>query len=449
MMRGHRVYRYTAAMVAVTVLVLPAVVGATTDGSAELSGPVSPEERTDVLGADFRISDRTGTGGEWLGSVVWNGSAGQYLVVWGDDRDASTRGEDILGQRVSAGGSLLGGNFLISGPGATSNEGSPAVAWNGSDEYLVVWMDMRNQSTRGWDIYGQRVSATGWRLGGDFRISGDAATSDDWYPAVAWNASAGQYLVVWGDERMSSTRGADIFGQRVSAGGSLVGGDFRISGAGATGDELTPAVVWNGTANQYLVVWDDGRSTSTRSTDIFGQRVSATGSRLGGNFRISGAVATDAEVLPAVAWSQRSNQYLVVWEDQRSYSTRGWDIYGRRVSADGARIGGDFRVSGVGATADEKSPDIAWNRSANQYVVVWYDGRNWTTRSSDIYGGVVSATGSAVGGDFQICGPAATSYEVSPAVAWNGSANQGLVVWDDGRNQATRRSDIYGRRLSG
>ena len=438
---GRRVHVVAAALTLALGLPVPALAGATT-GAA-------PEVRAGVLGDDFRISDRLGAAGEWLGDVVWDGSAGQYLVVWGDDRSASTRGEDVLGQRVLADGSQVGGNFRISSPDATSNEGAPAVAWNGSDEYLVVWSDMRNQAARGYDIYGQRVSASGARVGAEVRISGGGAVADDQWPAVAWNPAVNQYLVVWEDHRRSSTRGADVYGQRVSDDGLLVGGNLRISGAGATTDELTPAIATNGTANQYLVVWADGRNASTREDDIYGQRVSGAGARLGGNFRISGAAAAKADVDPAVAWSQRSNEYLVVWSDRRNYPTRGWDIYGRRVAADGARIGADFRVSGLLATADDKAPDLAWNRVSNQFVVVWYDARSWVGRSTDIYGRAVSASGTPAGDDFRICGPAATSYEVSPGVAWSTSANQGLAVWADGRSQATRGPDIYGRRLSG
>ena len=36
-----------------------------------------------------------------------------------------------------------------------------------------------------------------------------------------------------------------------------------------------------------------------------------------------------------------------------------------------------------------------------------------------------------------------------PDVAWNFNANQYLVVWKDGRNALSRDTDIYGRRLSG
>jgi hypothetical protein len=46
-----------------------------------------------------------------------------------------------------------------------------------------------------------------------------------------------------------------------------VGGNFRISGADAVGDDTEPMLAYNGDANQYLVVWEDGRAGFS-STEI-------------------------------------------------------------------------------------------------------------------------------------------------------------------------------------
>ena len=75
-------------------------------------------------------------------------------------------------------------------------------------------------------------------------------------------------------------------------------------------------------------------------------------------------------------------QYLVVWVDDRKSATPSFDIYGQRVSASGSRLGPDFRVSGRNATSDERDPAVAYNPDAGEYLVVWGDGRNGT---QDIY----------------------------------------------------------------
>ena len=386
---------------------------------------------------DQRISDPAATSMEWTPVVAWNGT--EYLVVWMDERNPPSRLRDIFGRRVSAAGSPIGEAFLISGSGATGNDVNPAVAWNGA-EYLVVWEDYRNASNRGGDIYGRVVQADGSRPETDFRISGAEATDDDGSPDVVWNGT--EYLVVWSDERNSS-RGADIYGRRVSAGGVPITGDFRISGPKATSSDWSAAAAWNEGDGRYLVVWSDNRDSSSRGADIYGRMVLADGARPASDFRISGPKAVLSDQNPAVAWDGAG--YLVVWQDNRNYLDREQDIYGRVVLADGSRPKADFRISGTKATHDDESPDVAWN--GTHYLVVWEDFRSSSSRGADIYGRMVLADGARPAPDFRISSTAAISSDWDPAVAWNGVSH--LVVWQDFRDSGSRGADIYGRRVGG
>jgi hypothetical protein len=147
-------------------------------------------------------------------------------------------------------------------------------------------------------------------------------------------------------------------------------------------------------------------------------------------------------------------QYLVVWNDYRNTgSGRGSDIYGKRVGADGAPNGSDFRISGLRATANEEDPVVAWSETGNLYFVVWTDKRGVggdPERGSDLYGRRLQADLSPVGGDFRVSGPKAVSWETEPALAWNAQDDQYLVVWTDFRSPAgVRDADIYGRTVNG
>ena len=319
------------------VLFLAAGAGAAGD-SARVAPHMYPEHRISGVGAIEM---------EWQPAVAWNGS--EYLVVWMDERNHSSRLRDIFGQRVSADGSPIESDFLISGPAAVANDEDPAVAWNGT-EYLVVWSDQRTPS-RGADVYGRRVSAAGVPQAADFLISGAGATATDQDPAVAWNGT--EYLVVWSDQRTPS-RGADIYGRRVSAAGSPQGSDRLICGAGAKSNDWAPAVAWNGT--EYLVVWSDSRDSADRGSDVYGRLVSAAGSPQGSDLRISGPGAVLWDQNPDVEWGDGVGQYLVVWQDNRNYLDRKQDIYGRVVLADGSRPKADFRISGTKATHDDEYP---------------------------------------------------------------------------------------------
>jgi hypothetical protein len=415
-------------------------------------GAAPPHGARAAGGPDFQVSGGSADEDDLDPAVAWNATNNQYLVVWQDARDAATRGDDIYGQRLSGTGAALGSNFRISGAWATERDWSPAVVWNQtSNEYLVAWQDDRNYAAdKGFDIYGQRISAAGVPVGSNFRVT-DLLHSGSYAPALAWNQTNNEYLVVWHDGRSYASRFNDIYGQRVSAAGVALGGNFRVSGPSALKDDLNAAVAWNQANNQYLVVWGDARGpAATRGVDIYGQRVWAGGALAGGNFRISGDSAARDDTYPAIAWGQTSGQYLVVWDDWRFSYTRRIEIYGQRVWAGGALAGGNFRISGADATHDESHPAVAWNSTNNRYLVVWYDGRNLlAARGWDIFGQKVAGGGTLVGTNFRICGPNATADEWDPAVAWDQTAGEFLVVWEDERSELTRGLDIFGQRVAG
>lgn len=409
------------------------------------SVPAGAQEASDLLGGDFRISGPSATAWDIEPAVAWNEATGEYLVVWEDTRNLATRGRDIYGQRVSAGGARVGPEIRISDAAATSDEFDPAIAWNATaDQYLVVWSDYRGGPTRGYDIYGQRVATNGSRVGSVVRISGTGATASESEPGVAWNGTAGQYLVVWEDTRNLATRSSDIYGRRIGPTGVGVGNDFRVSGVNATAGEYVPSVACNASANQCLVVWQDERNQATRGDDIYGRRVSDTGS-LSTELRVSGPNAVTYDYAPAVAASA-SSEYLVVWSDGRNVAGRHFDIWGRRVGTTGTFVGPDFRVVGPSAIGADYDPAVTWNANDSQYLVVWEDHRTFTS-NPDIWSRRVGLSGFP-GGDMKISGPGSVGGEYAPAVAWNAANDQYLIVWEDYRNSSTRQTDIYGRRMS-
>jgi hypothetical protein len=165
-----------------------------------------------LLGPSFPIA--TVPGYQESAVLVYNATEHEYLVVWQDARNGGTN-YDIYGQRVSSAGSLLGENFAICA--ASGNQVSPAPVWNATDnEYLVVWTD-----SAAFDIYAQRVAASGEMLGSNFAVS--TATNWQMNPTAAWNATLHEYLVAWADNRNDTSGGytPDLYGQRVEADGSL------------------------------------------------------------------------------------------------------------------------------------------------------------------------------------------------------------------------------------
>jgi len=306
---------------------------------------------------------------------------------------------------------LIGSDFAICDQG--DGQGRAAIAFDGTN-YLVVWQDERNASR---DIYGQRVSKAGGLVGTDFAICNQG--DDQEFPDIGFDGT--NYLVVWEDERNASR---DIYGQRVNTGGGLVGGSLAICNEGHY--QYVPAIAFDGT--NYLVVWEDYRS----GRDIYGQRVNTDGGLLGGNFGIYTGI--EGQSYPAVAFD--GTNYLVVWQDTRDGLGIDSDIYGRRVSSAGGLVGGDFAICNQADHQDFSA--IAFD--GTNYLVVWEDRRN---ESIDIYAQRVSPAGALLDGNFAICNQG--DGQGKPAIAFDGTNY--LVVWSDHRYDDDY-SDIYGQRVS-
>jgi hypothetical protein len=360
--------------------------------------------------------------------LAFNGS--QYLVAWSDARNLATTDLDIYGALVTTGAVVSPpAGFVIST--GSSGEQQPATASNGTN-YLVVWQDYRNGATTGADLYGVRVSSAGAVL--DLSaIPISTAASDQISPAVATDGT--NYLVVWEDYRNAATTGADIYGARITADGTVQDAN-GIPITTASSDQLAPAVAGSGGA--YLVVWQDGRNLANSGTDIYGSRVSRAGAVLdaGG---IPLCTANAAQYSAAVAFN--GTHFLVVWSDERNLGVTGVDIYGTRVGTAGAVLDSpNLAISQ--SPGDAVFPAVA--SAGSDFLVVWEDGRNSATTGDDIYGARVTGPG-VVSDPGGLAIAVAPDFQAAPTVAASGTNY--LVVWQDGRNSGTTGADLYGARV--
>jgi len=168
--------------------------------------------------------------------------------------------------------------------------------------------------------------------------------------------------------------------------------DFRISDMGGDGnvayDAYTPKVAYNSTDNEFLVVWygdDDTGSLVDNEFEIYGQRISDAGAEIGGDLRLSDMGATDGSVSfyaadPSVSYNASDNVYLVVWradDDTAPQVDDEYEVFFQVVAgATGAEVGPDERISDMGtdgdAASDTYDPDVAWNSTDNEFLVVWH-----------------------------------------------------------------------------
>lgn len=464
--------------------------------SPSLAG--TPANLVEIPPDDFQITT-TGPAGntdDYSGfpDVAYNATNNEYFVVF--ERDlavGSTNTEvEIAGQRINAStGALNGGPIRISDMGSDGavefDAFDPRVVWNATNnEYLVVWWgddDTGALIDEEYEIYGQRINAaTGAQVGtNDFRISQTGVDGnqlvDAFDPYAVWNATANEYLVVWDADATDAT--FEIFGQRLSATGAEIGSnDFQISDIGATtGDgAFFPTAAWNATENEYLVAWEADPGTGglgAEEVEIFGQLLDSTGTEIGpDDFRISdlgadGNTSFNA-FLPSVAWSDSANEYMVVFvgDDNTGGLVDGqFQIFGQRVSADGAPVGtNDFRISDSqpagNAAADSFDAEIVWNSTLNEYLVTW-EGEDVTgpiltglenePHFFEIYVQRLNPDGSEPEQEMIISESGDEDDPlvdaISPVVAWNSTENEYLVAWDGDDTGTDGAFEVFGQLL--
>jgi hypothetical protein len=302
-------------------------------------------------------------------------------------------------------GPAIGGGFAM----APQSQHEPAVAWNSSaSQYLVVWQDYR--SGIGWDIYGTRVSGLWGAIRDPGGIAICTATNDQGWPRVA--SDGNDWLVVWHDLRNPTF---DVYGSRVDSSGSVAS---AIAISTTSYSEMGPAVAAVGT--NYLVAWEDTRESEgspagfalVYAAIVSGNSVSLVSSGLGRLCHWDEAGDLGQRRVRVAA---STNQYLVIWDGQNWDQTYG--VYGARVSATGSvtcmnLLSRTNILAGYGGVAS----------TGNGWCVVWSD---YEETYIDVWARLIDNSGT-LQTPFEVTD---SDYESEwrPAVA--GSATNYLVVW--------------------
>lgn len=324
---------------------------------------------------------------------------GQYLAAWTDSRPAS--GAGLYGARITSGGTV-GPDFLIASSAQPASR--PAVAYDGaSDRFLVVY-ESNNV------ILGQLVNADGTLDGTSFIIASAAGTRSD--AKVAFDSTSNRYLVTWTDARTSPLQ---IYGQRVSATGGLVGGNFAIVTVAGVAQSRSQ-VAYSATANKFLVV-NTSQSSPMR---VVGRVVNPDGTFGSGVVTIGSG--TGNQVDPAVAADPVSGDFLVVWDS----AVTGFrdSILAQRVSSAGALVGGSMTVSAFNST--KEVPHLAYEPDRGTFLISWGDNRGSDT---DLYAAHMALSGTLWGSEFPVAsGPNGQS---KGEVAIDAANRRGLVLYEE------------------
>ncbi len=381
------------------------------------SGTLSLSE-TGALGDQIRVNTSTTDSQEFAG--IATRATGESVVVWETLHSGS---RDVYAQLYDADGNPVGSEFLVTAL-QSSSQYDPAVTMNDSGEFVVVWRDSRGADS---DIYARTFDATGTPLSGDILVHTITAGNDT-EPDVAMDAD-GNFVVIW---QGTDADGEGIQGQRFDLSGAKLGSQFQVNTF--TTDQQDDPSVAMADDGRFIVVWESYLQDGS-GEGVYAQLYDATGSAVGGEFRVNTATS-GSQSQPDVAMSN-DGSFVVTWQSKDADEV---GIYFQRYDASGTAIGGEVQANTAESWRQE-NPVIAMN-NAGEFVIAWQselqDGD-----SLGVYARRFDATGVAQGGEVALASatsgdqhiPAIDMHDAGFVVAWEG------VGTDDDSSVFMRRYD--------
>jgi hypothetical protein len=314
-------------------------------------------------------------------------------------------------------------------------EYEPDVAYNSTrDEYFVVWYD---DDGTAFSVMGARYTAAGVFIG-EYVIAYESNPArDNVLPSVVYDPANEQYFVVWVRDYWGDGSDHDIYGRYVPWDGPD-GGHLAFSINGAVGNQIDPRVAYGGTAQEFMVTWWNAGAAPWVSA----QRFAAGGPAQGGVITVTSDV-TQPRMYPDIAYNQARNEYIIAYQRENMGNT---DIYGVRLSASGAILGGgDF---GIAAWPDPESlPRIAASRVSNIWAVVWQS--DIPATNLDVFARLIWVDGT---GAVQMAAPiqvASTSANESyPDIAAHPESSNFLIAWEQQYSSTSGPYGIHSRVLN-
>ena len=333
-------------------------------------------------------------------------------IVW---EDSFTDGDGLGISARRLGSSLAGtfGAFRVNQVGALDQE-RPRVSMLNDGGGVFVWQGGKLGFQR---IYARFLSSSNTWASGDVLVNTFANNSQ--LDAAVATLTGGNVAVVWASvNQVSATSMQDVYLQRLSPTGQKLGSETLVNQATAF-NQRTPAIAPL-TDGRFVVVWVTEQQRFENSVDIYARFFSADGVGVGNEFLVNTgtnicanpSVAAAANGGFAVAWGQKDLEVL----------TNSWDVFARTVSSAGT--GGLVRRVNTQTYGDQFAPKIS--SVGNDYLVVWTSLGQDGSREG-VFGQHLSGDGSLAGGEFGV-NTTTASQQIQPVVTSDHSTRF-LTVW--------------------
>jgi Secretion system C-terminal sorting domain/Viral BACON domain len=315
-------------------------------------------------------------------------------------------------------------DFRVNNDGGISEQNSPRVAAYSGGKFAVAWVDKRDGTN---DIYIQHFDSLAQPIGTEVKVNDDVNSSYQFEPAISIDI-AGNAGLVWKDYRNSIyPYDPDIYLQRFSSLGTRLGGNIDLTNELPDSMKETPDISYS-SWGEGVVVWADFRN---KNWDIYGQRINASGGLVGANFKVNDDIGANSQAAPRVSASS-DGWFVVVWYDMRNSD---YDIYAQLYDSLAVKHGSNVRINTDNASARQAFPDVATD-GRGHFTVVWVDWRNGVyPANSDIYSCRLDTQAVAVTSNVRVNTDGTTRAQRDPSIAADRLGNV-AIVWSDSTSQS-------------
>jgi len=363
---------------------------------------------------DFLVNEQTSIDGSEQSSPYIDGDGkGNYVITWMDNRNGTDH--NICAQIFLNDSIPLSNNFVVNDDEGTAPQYGPAIAVDPNLNFVVTWLDRRNGFE--WDVYAQRFSNDGTPLGSNFKVNEEPGNEEQEDATVSID-SIGNFVIVWTDEKSGDW---DIYGQRYSADGTALGGNFKINDDAGYESQYWPTSMGEKNGN-FIVSWVDKRFND--DWDIYAQLFLADGTALGNNFKVNTDVGNFTQLRPDITIEENGN-FIIAWEDKRNGD---WDIYAQRYLSDGTTVGDNFKINDDTPNTNQRNTSITTDLAGN-FTVCWGDDRN---EYQDIYAQRFDYNATPLGINFLVNIDTIISYHNESKISTDEAGNF-IIIWEDHR----------------
>ena len=254
--------------------------------------------------------------------VASDGQQG-VVVMWTDQRNMATQGEDQYIQRLNNAVALWGADGVPVAASA-AHEFYSSIAADGFGGALCTW----NRENLG--IFVQRVNSAGavqWTANGQMLCN-----TVSYFPAVI-DDEAGGAIVAWNDFRSPVFDNVDMYAARYTDHGFEWGQDngYAIVDAPTRQSAQPQIPMIRNAPGAWMIAWTDSRNGPT---DIYAHQHDIDGNPLFQNDGIPVTQAPADQSNPVMV-PDGAGGALIAWEDRRNNDITSTDVYALRIRDDG------------------------------------------------------------------------------------------------------------------